>query len=799
MAEDGKIVYKVVVDSDGVVESAESAGKKAGGALNNVMTGAARRVGAALVEVGAKAASAAANFVKDSIKVGSEFESAMSQVAATLGYSTEEIEQNLNGAGDAFEALQQKALEMGRSTIYTSKQAAEGLNILAMSGYDAEQSIAMIEDVLHLAAAGGMDLAQAASYISGAMKGFADDTKDAQYYADLMALGATLADTSVQELGDALSGSAASAYSYSQSAKTTTIALLRLAEQGEHGSAAATALAAAMKNIYAPMDQAKKAMQELGVNAFDPATGAAREFNTVVDELNAALAGYSDEQRSAYLQTIFGIQGFDAFNKMVVTSTEKQNEWSNAIDNATGAAEKQYNTMTDNLEGDMAALNSAVEGVKIALAEQLTPAIREAMPEVTAKVGELTEKINGMDFSGVSDAISGLADHVFDFASYLLENGDQVISIIEGIGAGFLAWKGITVVKEIAGALGDIFSFVSGIGSALGIGAGAAAGGIAIAGVGVASLVDFAHEMSQVGYLGDGHELAEYAENVKGFEAAIADFHAKNDEYMQSGYTEGLEAMRTELGMLEQGLQHAKEEYENMASSQATAQKATETTTAKTKEAAKVSEDVKTSAETINDTVNETSDGIIETVGETGDTIVSDFDSSLGEMSSVANSQCSALNSTLNSNMTAIAGNATVWGSHIMQNLAAGILSGHSTYVMPAIEKVAEDIAKDLEHSTPEEGPLAHDDTWMPDMMKSFAEGIHDYAPLVTDAVEEAFSGMPSFFGAEGESERNISNNIAISSTPISMEIVVPLFVDSTEIARATAFAMGEQLAWEEM
>ena len=131
-------------------------------------------------------AAAVGAFAVSSVKTASTFDTAMSQVAATLGTTSDNVQE-----------LRDKALEMGKSTKYTAAEAAEGLNILAMSGYDATDSIAMIEDVLHLAAAGTIDMASAASYITGAMKGFNDETKTAADYADVMAKGATLANTSV--------------------------------------------------------------------------------------------------------------------------------------------------------------------------------------------------------------------------------------------------------------------------------------------------------------------------------------------------------------------------------------------------------------------------------------------------------------------------------------------------------------------------------------------------------------------------------------------------------------------------
>lgn len=264
-------------------------------------------MGAIVAGIGA-ATTATVAFGASAVNTGKDFDSAMSQISATMGMTSDDIANNVEvtiggavvNAGDTFEALRDKATQMGAETNFSATQAAEGLNILAMSGFDAGSSMEMIEDVLHLAAAGGMEMADSAAYIAGSMKGFNDETKDSAYYADLMAKGATLANTSVAQLGEAMSGGAATAAAYSQDADSMTISLLRLAEQGEVGSAASTSLAAAMKNLFTPTDQAAAALEELGVAAYD-SEGNARDFNNVVDELNAAPV-YDVRRRGERLQ-----------------------------------------------------------------------------------------------------------------------------------------------------------------------------------------------------------------------------------------------------------------------------------------------------------------------------------------------------------------------------------------------------------------------------------------------------------------------------------------------------------------
>lgn len=326
---------------------------------------------------------------------------------------------------------------MGAATNFSAAQAAEGLNILAMSGFDAAQSMEMIEDVLHLAAAGSMDMASAAGYISGAMKGFNDETKDSVYYADLMAKGATLANTSVSQLGEAMASGASGAAAYGQSAESMTVALLRLAEQGEVGSAAGTALAAAMKDLYTPTDQAASALAELGVAAYE--NGQALDFNEIVNNLSEALSGMSDEEANAYKQTIFGIQGLRAFNQMTVTSTEKQNEWADALANAAGEASKQYDTMTDNLQGDLDILSSAMDGLKIAVSDQLTPTLREFTQFASDSIGKVTAAFKEGGIEGAMDALAPiLSDGIAMITKKLPEFVEAGMGLLSALGQGLL-------------------------------------------------------------------------------------------------------------------------------------------------------------------------------------------------------------------------------------------------------------------------------------------------------------------------------------------------------------------------
>lgn len=366
--------------------------------------GAFKTVGKVAKTAMAAGSAAAVAFTKTSIDSGMNFDTAMSQVAATMGTTVDKIEN-----------VKAKAEEMGRTTKYTATEAAEGMNILAQAGLSADEQISGIGTVLNLASAGAMSLEESASYTAGAVKGFGDSMGNASYYADLMAKGATLANTDVRGLGEAFSGSAATAKNYGQAADSVTLSLLRLAEQNVTGSEASTALNRAMADLYTPTDDASKALDQLGVSAYK-SNGEAKDFNDLVDELNGSLQGMTAEQKNNALATIFTTQGLQAFNKMTASSDATVQKFWKGIQDSSGSAAQQAATQLDNLKGDITLLSSATEGLELGFYNTFSGTIRGAIKGITSEVSGLAE---AMESGGISGALSKLAQDAINFSGQL--------------------------------------------------------------------------------------------------------------------------------------------------------------------------------------------------------------------------------------------------------------------------------------------------------------------------------------------------------------------------------------------
>lgn len=187
---DGKVIIDTALNASGIKDGLS----KLGSTIKSGLGVATKAISA--VSAGLSAAAGA------SIKVGSDFESSMSQVAATMGMTAEEVS---NGS-EQFEILRNAAKDAGATTQFSATQAGEALNYLALAGYDAATAADTLPAVLNLASAGGLDLAYASDLATDAMSalGIEASKDNLTRFGDEMAKTASKANTSVGQLGEAI-------------------------------------------------------------------------------------------------------------------------------------------------------------------------------------------------------------------------------------------------------------------------------------------------------------------------------------------------------------------------------------------------------------------------------------------------------------------------------------------------------------------------------------------------------------------------------------------------------------------
>lgn len=396
-----------------------------------------------------------------SIKVGSNFESAMSQVAATMGMTTEEI----NNGSESYEMLKKAAKDAGATTKYSASQSAEALNYLALAGYDAKSSVSALPKVLNLAAAGGLDLGYASDVVTDSMSALGLETDQLETFIDQLAKTSQKSNTSVAQLGEAILTVGGTAKILKGGTVELNTALGILADNGIKGAEGGTALRNIILSLSAPTNTAADALKSLGVSAFD-SKGNFRSLDDTFIDLYKSLDKLTDQDKKEAITKIFNKTDLKAVESLLAMCGGRFDELSGAIEDSTGAAKNMADTMNDNLKGKITILGSSLEGLGIQVYEKMEKPLKKGVDTAIEAVGQLAERLSSGDLSGSVDTlaenfgelIGNLADFavqvlpkVIDGLNWLIENGNTIGTIIAGIAGSFGVLKTALAIEKIVG------------------------------------------------------------------------------------------------------------------------------------------------------------------------------------------------------------------------------------------------------------------------------------------------------------------------------------------------------------
>ena len=320
-----------------------------------------------------------------------------------------EVKSILTDVSDSdFARLEDSAKKLGATTAFTAEEASSGMANLARAGFDTNEILAATPAVLNLASATGMELAEAANIAAVAVRGFGLEAAETAHVADVLALAASKTNTTVQEMGDAMSYVAPVAHQLGFSIEETTAMLGKLADSGIKGSKGGTAL--------------RTMMLKLG--------------STIEKEGTQAFYKYLEAQHSV-------TENMEQFGKIGVTAAgvlsnvvDETRELTTSMEEATDVVDTMAKTRLDTLAGDVTLFESAVSGLKVAIGEQLSPTMREAVQAATDFVNILTgsmgktkqvtaEASAGMNF--FEKAITGVGT-VWIFVSNWFSRGYNIIA-----------------------------------------------------------------------------------------------------------------------------------------------------------------------------------------------------------------------------------------------------------------------------------------------------------------------------------------------------------------------------------
>ena len=351
----------------------------------NAPYNAMKKIGKAGVVAMGTISAAALAAGKKAVDVGMDFDKAMSSWKGTAKATEAE-----------FNIAREAAMKYGRETTKTATESANALEYMALAGWSVNDSVKALPSVLKLSEATNLDLARTSDLVTDSMSAtgevIGENGENLQRFLDVATKANNKSNQTAEQLMEAWIQTGGVFKGLKVDIEDSATALGVLANRGIKGSEAGTAMKAIMINLTAGIGRAGKAMNTLGVSAFDKTTGKFKGLKTVLTELNEKFSTMNDEQANTYKAMLGGKHHLDAFNDLLQGLTSEKNgknEWDSlneSLRNANGSLQEMAATKMDNLWGDTKILQSAMQDLGIKVNDALNIPLRDGAKAFTNMV-----------------------------------------------------------------------------------------------------------------------------------------------------------------------------------------------------------------------------------------------------------------------------------------------------------------------------------------------------------------------------------------------------------------------------
>jgi TP901 family phage tail tape measure protein len=357
---------------------------------------AGQRMGRGL-EIGIKAAAVGTGAaLVAATKVGMDFERQIDSLGAVSGAS-----------GRQMAVLERQALKLGESTAFTAREVGEAQTELAKGGLSIEQIYGGgVQASLSLAAAGELELGEAAETTVNSMKLFGLGGKEAVSIADMLATAANRTTADVSDFAMALKqgGSVAKLAGYGMN---ETVAVLEaLAESGIKNSDAGTSMKAAFIQLLKPTEKQAELAEELGIH-WQNQNGELKRGAGISRELRVATDDMTKAERAKTLAILAGTDGVRTLNALYASSPKaiRALEQANAQQ---GTAQDVARKKMDNFQGSLEEMQGAAETLGIRVYQTLKPSLEGTTDAATNLAREVSAIFDDRSLSGEEKFLKSL-------------------------------------------------------------------------------------------------------------------------------------------------------------------------------------------------------------------------------------------------------------------------------------------------------------------------------------------------------------------------------------------------------
>jgi TP901 family phage tail tape measure protein len=428
----GNMIVKIVGDSSDLDKALKNT-KKLMADLGSAINDAAKQVDRSVTAVFTAAAASVTAIGVAAISTGAQFEAGMARVQAVSG-----------ATADQMAALTDQAREIGKTTQFSAKDAADAMYVLSQAGLDVNQVLKATNDVMILAAGSGVDLDTAAGMVAATLTTFNLSAEQSGRIVDVMTMAANKSLLSMQDLSVAMQYGGTAGASFGLSLESTVAAIASFRDLGLKASVAGTSLRTALVRLADPPKQARKVLDDLGLT---------------LKQVDPQVVGFDGGMKALAAAGITARQSMDLFGKVSGASinlliqkfrdgTDGFEDLKHSLENSAGSAGLIFEKMQATVSGQFQILKNKVSDILITLFQDAGPALMRLIDGLQRRVGVLASYVNG-NSKEIGNGVDKLVDGILRLTDDLI----LMLPRVKEIGAALLVVFAVAKVYEFIAAI----------------------------------------------------------------------------------------------------------------------------------------------------------------------------------------------------------------------------------------------------------------------------------------------------------------------------------------------------------
>ena len=274
------------------------------------------------------------------------------QTMADFGDTMANVKAITKSTGDVFKKLEKQAIDLGRSTRFSSTEAAQGQEFLARAGFKTDEIFKALPGTLLLAQSAKVGIGEAADIASNALSAFGLAADETGRMVDIMANTISSSNTDLIQLQDGLKLVAPVAKMLGVNMETTAAAIGVLSDAGLQATLAGTGLRKVMFDLTD--DKSAKVLQNYGLTMQDVSVET-HGLVHVLEILRKANISNADAIQ------LFGARGTPAYANLL-SNIPKLKELAQTNLLAAGTAQRMADIQDNTLAGALKRVSSALDG-----------------------------------------------------------------------------------------------------------------------------------------------------------------------------------------------------------------------------------------------------------------------------------------------------------------------------------------------------------------------------------------------------------------------------------------------------